>query len=83
MSFSIINIYYACAYSLTVGATAVSEAYFGQGSGPVHFDSLTCNGNETDFLQCSITGGSTCTHSAGVGVQCPGTCTHALKCHAV
>lgn len=43
-------------------------------------DSLTCNGNETTFLECSITGGSTCTHSSDVGVQCPGKYYY-VSCH--
>ena len=60
-------------YSLIhAGAVALTGAYFGQGTVSVLFDSLTCNGNETDLLQCGITGGSSCTHSADVGVQCPG-----------
>lgn len=57
---------------ITIGAVAQSGGYFGYGSGPVHFDSLTCNGNEEDYLQCSFSSGTTCTRAADVGVQCPG-----------
>ena len=57
---------------ITVGAVAQGGGYFGRGSGPVHFDSLTCSGNEEDYLQCSFSSGFSCTHAADVGVQCPG-----------
>ena len=61
--------YHICCHK---GAIARGGAYFGQGSVPVHFDSLTCIGNENSVLQCSFSGGSSCTHSLDVGVQCPG-----------
>ena len=47
-------------------------AYFGQGTDSIYFDSLVCNGNESSVLQCSFSGGTACTHTMDVGVQCPG-----------
>ena len=54
------------------GAIARGGAYFGLGSVPVYIDSLVCSGNENSVLECSFSGGTSCTHSLDVGVQCPG-----------
>ena len=59
-------------FQLYVGAIPRVGAYFGQGTNPIHFDSLACNGNESSVLQCSFSGGTACTHTMDVGVQCPG-----------
>ena len=55
-----------------IGAIARTGAYFGQGTVPVHFDNVTCSGSESNILQCAFTGGSSCTHTLDVGVQCSG-----------
>ena len=57
---------------LYIGAIARTGAYFGQGTVPVHLDGITCSGSENSILQCSFSGGSSCTHSLDVGVQCSG-----------
>ncbi|XP_019863715.1 PREDICTED: neurotrypsin-like [Amphimedon queenslandica] len=59
----------------TTGAYYRGEAYFGQGTGSIVLDDVSCVGNETSlYQQCSH--GSplshNCTHSEDVGVVCPG-----------
>ena len=52
-------------------ATALSNAFYGQGSGPIHIDDVACTGTETNILLCtydSVT--SDCGHSEDAGVQC-------------
>lgn len=54
-------------------AISVSGAFFGQSSGPVHFDAVTCEGTEDRLEQCSRTPGgaaSRCTHAQDVSVAC-------------
>ena len=58
-------------FALTIDATAISNAFYGQGSGPIHLDDVACSGSETNILQCtydSVT--SDCGHSEDAGVQC-------------
>ena len=58
----------ACALT---DATALSNAFYGQGSGPIHLDDVACTGTEIGILQCrydSVT--SDCGHSEDAGVQC-------------
>ena len=53
--------------------TAYSNAYFGQGSGPILLDGVTCTGSETTLSNCSHLGvGVTrsCSHSEDAGVRC-------------
>ena len=53
--------------------TAIGSAGFGQGSGPIWLDSVTCYGNESTIVRCghfgvNITG--SCSHSQDAGVRC-------------
>ena len=51
-------------------------AYFGQGSGPIWLDSLTCIGNESTLISCGHLGVNitrSCSHSEDAGVTCYGT----------
>ena len=53
--------------------TPYSNAYFGQGSGPILLDDVTCTGFELTLASCSHLGiGITrsCSHSEDVGVRC-------------
>ena len=55
--------------------TAIRSAGFGQGSGPIWLDSVTCTGNESTLASCyhagiNVTG--LCTHSNDAGVRCFG-----------
>ena len=55
------------------GATSArSFAYFGRGSGPIHYDDVACTGSETRLADCSHSGiGShNCHHSEDAGVVC-------------
>ncbi|XP_062595244.1 neurotrypsin-like, partial [Saccostrea cucullata] len=53
-------------------ATANSGAFYGQGSGKIWIDDLSCNGHESIILQCNITalGTHNCQHSEDAGVLC-------------
>ena len=54
-----------------IGALIYRNAYFGQGSGPILFSSVSCNGNESSLDQCGFS--STPyhnSHSSDVGVKC-------------
>ncbi|KAH3795527.1 hypothetical protein DPMN_149082 [Dreissena polymorpha] len=67
-----------CKFS-RIGASARTNAYFGQGnssSKTLHFD---CNGSETSLLHCSIPNTGTCSHSDDVGVVCPYTNTELIR----
>ena len=52
--------------------SALGEAYFGEGSGPIHYDEVTCNGTETHLADCAHNGVGIhdCSHSEDAGVQC-------------
>ena len=54
--------------------TAIGSAGFGQGSGPIWLDSVSCSGNESILASCGHVGvGITinkCYHSKDAGVSC-------------
>ena len=55
--------------------TAIGSAGFGQGSGSIWLDSVTCTGSELMLVNCSHLGvGATrsCSHSEDAGVRCYG-----------
>ena len=55
--------------------TAIGSADFGQGSGPIWLDSVTCTGNESTIARCGHLGvGITrsCDHNKDAGVKCSG-----------
>ena len=52
--------------------TSYSNAYFGQGSGSILLDNVTCTGSESTLDECGYLGGNTrsCSHSKDAGVRC-------------
>ena len=55
--------------------TAYNYAYFGQGSGPIWLDSVTCTGNEETITSCGHFGLNitrSCSHTEDAGVRCSG-----------
>ena len=55
------------------GATsAPARAFFGQGSGPIHYDDVACTGSETRLADCSHRGigAHNCGHYEDAGVVC-------------
>ena len=58
-------------YSST-GAAAFSFAFFGQGTGPIWLDNVTCTGNETRLYGCynNGIGVHSCGHHEDAGVRC-------------
>ena len=63
--------YSACKITISLGAQALSYAYFGRGTGPILMAYVGCRGEETHLANCSR---STpyCSHSEDAGVRCPG-----------
>ena len=61
-------------------ATALSNSYFGDGTGPYHLSGVSCSGEERTLLQCSYSNGiigyHTCSPGNDAGVRCDGMCTH-------
>ena len=55
--------------------TAIGSSGFGNGSGPIWLDSVTCTGNESALANCGHFGVGfwrSCSHSDDAGVRCSG-----------
>ena len=53
------------------GVTTYSGAYFGQGTGPIFMDFVTCDGSELRLIDCRYSSAdSSDTHAEDVGVRC-------------
>ena len=58
------NLYYKLA------AQALSRAHFGQGSGPIHFAYVGCQGDEGSIFNCTYSTTFYCGHYEDAGVIC-------------
>ena len=63
---------FALSLNRTTGAAAVTSAYFGQGTGPIHLDNVHCTGSEVNLLRCSHSTIDNCGHHEDAGVRCRG-----------
>ena len=56
------------------GATAISDAFFGQGNGSIWLDDVQCTGNETRLIACphNAIGNHDCRHHEDASVRCQG-----------
>ena len=58
-------------FPFATGATAHTGAYFGEGSDPIHLDSVQCSGSEYNLTECEIRNDRVRTsHSFDAGVKC-------------
>lgn len=65
-----------------VGAEALDQASFGEGTGRIWLANVQCTENETSLLQCSVasSGVNSCTHAGDAGVRCSQGTVKALYC---
>lgn len=60
------------AYKHILGATALSRATFGPGTGQIWLDNVACAGTESRLIECTANniGTHNCVHSEDAGVRC-------------
>ena len=66
-------------FLLFSGIQALGSATFGQGSGPIQIDDVSCIGNETNLLNCTHLTTHNCAHSKDAGVVCSGEISNGLS----
>ena len=59
--------------TISLGARAYLNAYFGRGTGPILMANVGCRGEETHLANCTRATRFYCSHSEDAGVRCPGT----------
>lgn len=71
-----------CSSSLHNYVTAAVETFgmatFGEGTGPIWLDDVTCSGLENKLLDCYSNGlgENNCDHTEDAGVRCEGMCSY-------
>ena len=62
--------YLKCVTSIT--GTALSFAHFGEGTGPIWLDDVSCTGSESELLECPHNGigNHNCDHFEDASVRC-------------
>ena len=65
---------------MCAGAVALCCGSFGQGSGPVHMNSVVCSGSEPNITSCSYSATGS-EHQEEVGVQCQPRTTSGIYLH--
>ena len=56
--------------NLDVDAIARTNAFYGQGSGPINIDDPGCSGSEQRLIDCPFSPIHNCAHSEDAGVDC-------------
>ena len=58
----------------TLGAAAIGYSYFGEGTGGIFLDDVSCTGNELTLLECRHreVGVHNCQHYNDASVKCQG-----------
>ena len=59
----------------SLGAMALSRAYFGPGNGSILMDEVACTGTETRLTSCTHTTTHDCSHMEDASVRCGHRCT--------
>ena len=61
-----------CSHSSIVDADSFGSAHFGQGSGEIFLDDVSCSGAESRLIDCSHppVGVENCGHDEDAGVHC-------------
>ena len=63
--------YFTLLYILyNIGAIALSDAFYGAGSGLIYRNNLQCTGSELRLVDCPHSSTATCTHQDDAGLMC-------------
>ena len=72
-SWDIVDVHVVCrqlGYSTNNSARAFYSAYFGEGSGLIHLDDVSCEGEESSLFNCKHKSDHNCGHYKDAGVRC-------------
>ena len=67
-------------FFLTSDAQAFSNAFYGQGSGPIYLDNVQCSGSELDLFDCPGDTTPSCTQADAASVRCNPTGMNITQC---